>query len=170
MPLRRDPQHTYRGEHRRIAIDGGRHSISDSGVVARLARVSLLYTLVRWLKVSLEATYVNDLGDWGSGTLVRLCVDPSMPATPGQFGPGLDTARAATTNLGLRTLSHASAADAVLTGFVALRVQLHPNVTAGELEAGVRRAGTALGLGDDLAARWNVAGYPAGEHGGGNDE
>lgn len=73
-PFRRTPADTDRsGDKQLIAIDAGRHISSPSQFVRRLERFSVTATLLRWLKASLEATYVNDLVDLAPHTLVRLC-------------------------------------------------------------------------------------------------
>jgi len=75
-PFRRTPADTHRAAPREfLAIDAGRHLSSPPPLVRTLERFSVSATLMRWLKASLEATYVNDLVDLAPSSLVRICED-----------------------------------------------------------------------------------------------
>lgn len=154
----RTARNTYRGTERIVAVDGGRHSVSAGSTGRMVGFFSSTYLLMRWLKVSLEATYVNDLVDARGQTLVRLCRDPSMPATGGPLGPVLDSLAASTTSLGLTSLGTDAAIDAVACGYARMRVQLEPAFTDREMADALALAGDQLGFGERLAERWQAHG------------
>jgi hypothetical protein len=154
VSFERHAKDAFRGEVQRVAIDAGRHSVAYKEGMSPLTRFSILFALSRWLKASLEATYINDLGDFKGGHLVRLCRDPSMPATAGVHGAALDRAREETSNLGLFGVNRATTVDALISGYVATRLAFQPSVASDDLQLGLTSAGTALGLGDSLTLRW----------------
>ncbi len=154
VPIERHAKDTFRGEVQRVAIDAGRHSVAYKEGMSPLTRFSILFALSRWLKASLEATYINDLGDFKNGHLVRLCRDPSISPTNGAHGPALDRVREETSNLGLFGVNKATTVDALISGYVATRLAFQPLVSTKDLLGGLRTTGTALGLGDSLTKRW----------------
>jgi hypothetical protein len=154
VAIERQAKDTFRGEPQRIAIDGGRHSVAYKEGLSPLTKFSILFALSRWLKASLEATYINDLGDFKDGQLIRLCRDPSMMPTNGANGAALDRVREATSKLGLFGVNKATTGDAVLAGYVATRLAFQPTTPSEDLLVGLRTTGVALGLGDSLAVRW----------------
>ncbi|NND74167.1 MAG: hypothetical protein HKN44_04095 [Ilumatobacter sp.] len=152
----RRPSDTWRSDGDAVfAVDAARHLVSDS----RLARVARLFSLValvgRWLKVSLEATYVNDLLDLGPEQCARLCV----PSTDGDGGElddrrrRLDRLKERNAVLGLTSLSNATATAAIATGFVAT-LDVRIGLDDDRIEDGLRWLGAQLGVGDDLLACW----------------
>lgn len=71
--FRRSPSDTHRDDPSHIiAIDASRHVVAAAG---RLTGVSMSILLARWLKTSIEATYVNDLLDLRDAKLVRIADD-----------------------------------------------------------------------------------------------
>jgi hypothetical protein len=154
VSIERHAKDTYRGDVVRVAIDAGRHTVAYSKPLATLTRFSVLFALSRWLKASLEATYINDIGDFRDGHLVRLCTDPSMPATPGVHGGALDCARQETSRLGLFDVTAKTALDPILAGYVSTRLSFQPSVSSVDLLTGLTTTGGALGLGDSLVLRW----------------
>ncbi len=154
IPLQRQAKDTFRGEVQRVAIDAGRHSVAEKRELSLLTRFSILFALSRWLKASLEATYINDLGDFNDGQLVRLCRDPSMTPTAGVHGPALDRVREETSKLGLFGINKATTVDALISGYVATRLAFQPTTSSVDLLVGLTTTGTALGLGDSMALRW----------------
>lgn len=163
VPFERHAKDTFRGEVQRVAIDAGRHSVAYKQGMSPLTRLSILFALSRWLKASLEATYINDLGDFKGGHLVRLCRDPSMFPTAGVHGAALDRAREETSKLGLFGVNKATTVDALISGYVATTLAFQPSVSSSDVLVGLTSAGTALGLGDSLTLRWqelSVLGVP----------
>ncbi|MFN3255812.1 MAG: hypothetical protein ACE37B_08950 [Ilumatobacter sp.] len=79
--IRRRPSDTWRNDGDWFAVDAVRHLQSDSrlGQLARSLSTTLLIS--RWLKVSLEATYVNDLIDLGPGRYARVWSPNELPAS-----------------------------------------------------------------------------------------
>ena len=154
VAIERQAKDTFRGETQRVAIDGGRHSVAYKEGLSPLTKFSILFALSRWLKASLEATYINDLGDFKDGQLIRLCRDPSMAPTNGANGAALDRVREETSKLGLFGVNKATTADALISGYVATRLAFQPAISSAELLVGLRTTGVALGLGDLLAMRW----------------
>ena len=159
--LQRDPRDTWRGDHQRLAVDGGRHAMSDRPLVRRLGGISVGYTVVRWLQASLEATYVNDLADWRDTELVRLSVAPgaegtSGPATTDPVARAIATGQAATAHLGLFALDAPSADRAIVVGYAGTARALDPAITADAIETGLVGVGPRLGRGDSLASCWRA--------------
>ena len=157
--LQRDPKDTWRGDHQRLAVDGGRHAMSDRPLVRRLGELSVAYTVVRWLQASLEATYVNDLADWRDTELVRLCVEPdgrrcAGAVTEDPVARAVTRGQAATAHLGLFSLDAPSADLAIVVGFAGTARALNPAVTAEAVEAGLADVGPRLGRGASLASCW----------------
>ena len=166
--LQRDPQNTFRGEHQRLAVDAGRHTMSPGPIARTLTRISVVYTVIRWLKAALEATYVNDLADWDDTELVRLCAGKEsgdarmIAASTDDLGLALDRARAATARLGIMGIDESAAAIAIATGFVATTRALAPGVTLAECEAGLGELGASLALGETLVDQWQQITAPKG--------
>jgi Patatin-like phospholipase len=154
VSIQRHAKDTFRGDVIRVAIDAGRHSVAYTKPLAALTRFSVLFALSRWLKASLEATYINDIGDFHDGHLVRLCRDPSMATTPGVHGAALDLARQQTSQLGLFDVTGKTAVEPILAGYVSTRLAFQPAISSEDLLIGLRVTGAALGLGDSLAQRW----------------
>jgi hypothetical protein len=154
VSIQRHARDTFRGDVVRVAIDAGRHTVAYTKPLAVLTRFSVLFALSRWLKASLEATYINDVGDFKDGHLVRLCRDPSMPATAGVHGKALDRVREETSHLGLFDVTTKTATDPLLAGYVATRLAFQPTTSSKDLLVGLTTTGAALGLGDSLAVRW----------------
>lgn len=80
--IRRRPQDTWRSDGDWFAVDAVRHLTSNSKVSQLAQSVSMLTLLGRWLKVSLEATYVNDLLDLGPGQYARVWSQNILPPPP----------------------------------------------------------------------------------------
>lgn len=80
--IRRRPQDTWRSDGEWFAVDAVRHLMSDSKLNQLAQSVSMLALLGRWLKVSLEATYVNDLLDLGPGQYARVWSQNILPPPP----------------------------------------------------------------------------------------
>jgi hypothetical protein len=160
--IERHAKDTFRGDVQRVAIDAGRHSVAYKEGLSPLTRFSILFALSRWLKASLEATYINDLGDFKGGQLIRLCRDPSMTPSAGSNGAALDRARERTSNLGLFGVNNDTAVDALVAGYVATRLAFQPAITSVDLLRGLSTSGVALGLGDSMARRWQELSAPAG--------
>jgi hypothetical protein len=159
--LERDPHHTWRGDHQRLAVDGGRHVMSDRALVQRLGRFSMTYTVLRWLTVSLEATYVNDLADWKAAEVVRLCAVSHEPEHEGDDPEArLGRLRTANSATGLFTLDRDGASVAVTTGAVATLRALTPRCTHDEIVAALSSIGAALGWNDQLVTTWNSVATP----------
>jgi hypothetical protein len=154
VPIERHAKDTFRGEVQRVAIDAGRHSVAYREGMSPLTRFSILFALSRWLKASLEATYINDLGDFQGGHLIRLCRDPSMAPATGVNGAALDRVRDGTSNLGLFGVNRATTVDALISGYAATRLAFQPSLSTSELLVGLTKTGEALGLSNSLANRW----------------
>ncbi len=93
------PMDSYRGDQpSTYVVDGGRHIRATGRAANFLGRLSVSVLLSRWLKVSLEATYVNDLialTDNADTSVIRLCTrrlpiraEGSQPSLRRRAGPG----------------------------------------------------------------------------------
>lgn len=187
-PFRRTPADTDRSDERRtIAIDAGRHISSPSRIVRTLERFSVSATLLRWLKASLEATYVNDLVDLAPETLVRICESDDVlsnrtaaPSTglvhgvPAAMALRLASApseapdeeaskrlaeiRSEVAGISLMNLSPRRIDAGTTAGFVATMLKMEPASTAGDVRAALQSAEAQLGLEGRLSAVWAGSG------------
>lgn len=79
--LERRPEDTWRSDGDWFAVDAVRHLMSNSRIAQLVQSTSMTLLLSRWLKVSLEATYVNDLLDLQPGQYARVWSPNVLPAS-----------------------------------------------------------------------------------------
>lgn len=181
-PFRRTPADTDRSDDLQIvAIDAGRHVTSPGKVTRVLERYSVSATLLRWLKASLEATYVNDLIDLGPDALVRIC-EPDDLIEPDDSAPHMATSlsgplalrlgsmpsettdpevqkrilelRERVAGISLMNLNEQRIAEATVAGFVGTMMSLDPTSAESEVVAALLSAEEHLGLDDRLSSIW----------------
>lgn len=186
--FRRTPADTDRSDDVQIlAIDGGRHVTSPSPIMRALGRYSALAILFRWLKASLEATYVNDLVDIGPDSLVRLseadelvAVDETEADTDGVGGlpaslalrlggtpppvrdalvkDRLGQLRTRVAQTSLMNLNEQRIAEALVAGFVGTMILLDPGSSASAVAEALVSVEEKLGLANRLSSVWEDLG------------
>ena len=162
-PFQRDPDGVLReatlrseaalcGGAMRVCLDAGRHNTVGSAVLSRLTSVSLIYTLVRWVKSSLEATYVNDLSDWEGNELLRLCPDhPASTVSHDQVADALTALGAEVGRLGLFNLTGDRAAATIAAGYVNATRWIDDSLDAAALAERLAAVDASLGWGSRCA-------------------
>jgi hypothetical protein len=157
--LQRDPDDAFRGDAQRVCLDAGRHNRADAKLMSRLTSVSLIYTLVRWVKSSLEATYVNDLSDWTDGELLRLSPDTQRATTAGddEVGAALNQLGAEVGRLGLFNLTADRAAATVAAGYVNAAQWIDEGLTAAAIAERLAEVDRSLDWGPRCAEAWRHA-------------
>jgi|GEM_PF-3176937 len=184
-PFRRNASDTYRStETKIIAIDAGRHVTSPGPLSRRLRQFSVTMTLLRWLKASLEATYVNDLLDLGAQNVVRIAEDDSplvnaeLPDTTnnaetmapafalrlGTQSPApqrdadvqnrLRELRERVSTTSLTNLNAQRIAEAITAGFVATMISLEPTSDPYAIADALSYTEEKLALDQRLSSTW----------------
>ena len=164
--FRRDPDDAFRrvhddavrGDAKRVCLDAGRHNRAGSAVMSRLTSVSLIYTLVRWVKSSLEATYVNDLSDWEGDELLRLCPDnPAAAVGHDQVADALTALGTGVGELGLFNLTGDRAATTIAAGYVNAIRWIDDSLDAAALAERLAAVDASLGWGSRCVDAWRRA-------------
>ncbi|RMH75407.1 MAG: hypothetical protein D6683_11370 [Actinomyces sp.] len=111
------PPDPHADGHEVLALDAARH-LRTGGRLSRAARrVSLTARLARWLQVSLETSYLDDLAELPPERLVRICT-PVVAVRDTPVERALARARAVTAGLGLRDLDDTHIRCALLAAYV----------------------------------------------------
>ncbi|BAN01053.1 patatin-like phospholipase domain-containing protein [Ilumatobacter coccineus] len=172
--IRRRPEDTWRSGGEWFAVDAVRHMTSNSRIAQSLQSVSMLSLLGRWLKVSLEATYVNDLVDLGPGQYARLwspnVLPPAAPDPSRTFRDGSSAAKqpvvddslerrklaelqSRVRSMSLTSMNYAVADLAIVVGFIST-LEVRRTLDPAEIAAGLEWLDETFGTGGQLACVW----------------
>lgn len=166
---------------RELGVDAGFPMKPESVLGRFLGRHSYLARLVRWLQVSNEAVYANDLTDFERDRLVQLCSwahvdrvgnvrdDVGRQNLAGRRSPGerrLDDLRRRTARVPKFRPSPLQVAEAITTGVLATMSTLsEPDEQVLDppeaVEATLEEIGQSLGLGQRLIDAWRSGGRTA---------
>ena len=172
--IERRPEDTWRSDGDWFAVDAVRHMRSNARVGQLVQSVSMISLLSRWLKVSLEATYVNDLIDlgpgqyariWSANVLPRRAPDPGQTFRDGSAKPApeapIDTPerqrlgdlQASVSEMGLTSMNRASADLAIVVGFVST-LEVRRGLTTSAIIDGLSWLDQQLGADGQLLTTW----------------
>ncbi len=102
---------------RQLVVDAARHVRRPGRLALAVQAASLLVRLGRWLQLSLETSYVDDLAELQSEGLVRICT-PVVASGTDPVDVALDRDRAETARLSLLGLDPTRIRTAVLAAYV----------------------------------------------------